>query len=106
MRYPTNLAFGFISTGLRHICGITTIGMGYCWDPEDGDPIRVTAPVGFTSISTGGSHFCAVGGPNRGYCWGSNWNGRLGTDHGLNSNVAAATPVLGQLPPQGGSSEP
>ena len=82
--------------GIQYICGVTTIGMGYCWDMEDGDPTRVLAPFAFASISTGGSHFCGVGGPSRGYCWGSNWNGRLGADDGINSNVPAPVPVLGQ----------
>ncbi len=98
VRLPTNLAWGVFSMGFEKICGITTIGIAYCWDLYDGEPIRVLAPVPFSSISTGASHFCALGGTNTAYCWGNNWNGRLGTDHGINSTVPDATQVLGQMP--------
>jgi alpha-tubulin suppressor-like RCC1 family protein len=113
-------AFTSISSGNNSSCGLTLVGVAYCWgDNRNGVlgngmsntpskiPVAVAAPKGdsiltFSSISVGGGfaseHVCGLTLKGKAYCWGSNKHGELGNPSVLSSNVplAVVTPQNGK----------
>jgi alpha-tubulin suppressor-like RCC1 family protein len=94
-----SLAFGAISAGEAHSCGITTNGDAYCWGSNDSGrlgigttdaqslvPVAVTGGLRFRSIDVG-DHSCGVTTANAVYCWGPGASGRLG--NGSTANQVA-----------------
>jgi alpha-tubulin suppressor-like RCC1 family protein len=97
-------AFGSISAGRFHTCGVTTGGDALCWgtnrsgelgdgnSPTDSDiPILVQSALMFESIGAGAFHSCGVVTSGGAYCWGSNSSGELGNGNGP---ADSDTPVL------------
>lgn len=94
-RVPTavagNLTFASLSAGGDHACGVTTVGVAYCWgDNEHGQlgdgttteresPVRVATDARFRSVSAGLLHSCALAMDGRAYCWGNNTWGAVGS---------------------------
>jgi alpha-tubulin suppressor-like RCC1 family protein len=97
------LAFGQVSGGEYHTCGVTTDNQAYCWgynqwgqlgDGTDTGPELCTGAVGpfpcstrpvlvagghrFRQVSAAGFHTCGVTTDYRVYCWGPNSAGQLG----------------------------
>jgi alpha-tubulin suppressor-like RCC1 family protein len=80
-----------ISTGLGHVCGITTDSSAYCWGSNQlgqlGDgttqdhsiPTRVAWSGSLKEIVTGVAHTCALQDNGDPLCWGSNQVGTLGS---------------------------
>lgn len=79
------LRFREISLGGDQACGVTAIGVGYCFGSRNSNrPAAVvvssgmTPTVPFASIDTGHSHACGLSDSLVAYCWGNTGNGRLG----------------------------
>ena len=106
-RVATSLRFISITAGGPHSCGLTAIGIAYCWGAnshgELGDggvephftPARVVGDLRFVQIVAGGSHTCGLTSAGTAYCWGANNVGQLGD--GTLINRASPTPVAGSL---------
>ena len=93
-RTPTNPAvepveaaggesFSTLSLGRQHTCGLTPAGAAYCWGQHQGgrlggdqkndplgDPVLVSATLGFTSIDARDEATCGSGDDGGLYCWG------------------------------------
>lgn len=105
-RYPApvlgGLAFGMVSAGEEHSCGITTTGDAYCWgDNSRGQlgtgtagpwlaPAPVAGSLTFRWIGAGAFHTCALGTDGVAYCWGANDEGQVGDS----STIDRPTPVI------------
>lgn len=100
--------FVAISAGVIHTCGVTALGVGYCWGRNSGGllgdgnagtdshfPVAVAGGLRFESISAGITHTCGVTVGGAGYCWGLNELGQLGDGTLSDSDVPA--PVAGLL---------
>lgn len=84
------LVFKDITAGEAHSCGLTALGVLYCWGSNaagqlgDGTltsrsaPVPVSGGLVFRSVSAGDQHTCAVTTTNIAYCWGDNQFGQLG----------------------------
>jgi alpha-tubulin suppressor-like RCC1 family protein len=107
----TEMAFGQVSAGQFHACGVTTDNQAYCWglntsgqlgvgtntgpegctngigttSPCSTRPVLVAGGHRFRQLSAGANHTCAVTTDYRAYCWGS---GGIG-----NGTVESLTPV-------------
>ena len=89
---PAPLELASISAGATHTCGLTPLGVAYCWghnaDGQLGDgtqvdraaPTRVGGSDGptFVAIATGFAHTCGIRSGGAMYCWGRNSSGQLG----------------------------
>ncbi len=86
--------FVLLVAGWRHTCGVTTMGVTYCWGLDDdgqlgGDslsvpcgevgeggqpcrrtPVRVGGEGTFTRLAAGRSHTCGLDAQGRAWCWG------------------------------------
>jgi len=102
-RIPTRLdatpRFQSVSVGLVHACGLSTIGVAYCWgvasewaySPRfystigfEPSPIPQHEAVHFESLDVGGNFVCGVTESGTGHCWGNNSFGNLGCgDYGV-----------------------
>ena len=82
---------GKIAAGGAHACGLTRLGVAYCWgnnshgqvgaDTTEEDvtqPMPVQGGHLFVDIEPGNEHTCGLTAEGVAYCWGSNWNGQLG----------------------------
>jgi alpha-tubulin suppressor-like RCC1 family protein len=101
VRVVGGLAFGSVSAGQSHTCGVTTDHLAYCWgenffgqlgtgddsgpdtclylgDTCSGRPVRVVGGLAFSEVSAGVSHTCGVATTGNVYCWGDNEFGQLG----------------------------
>ncbi|HEY8795081.1 MAG TPA: hypothetical protein VIM15_09075, partial [Gemmatimonadaceae bacterium] len=101
-----------IAAGTRFVCGIISLGRGYCWGLDnDGqlgaaadslcfqesslggtlpcslNPQRFGSDIAFADVSAGESSACGVATDGRAYCWGTNVLGELG-----NGNTASGPP--------------
>jgi alpha-tubulin suppressor-like RCC1 family protein len=95
------LAFGTVSAGQDHTCGVTRGPAAYCWgDNQVGQlgagtstgpelcsfgtacstqPVAVVRASNVAAISAGGRHTCALAPVGAAFCWGWNLDGQLGT---------------------------
>ncbi len=85
-----SITFTALSLGEYHTCGLSELGVIYCWGANSsgqlgdattvgrGTPAVVAAPVGIVAVTAGWSHACALGPTGRAYCWGDNFVGQLG----------------------------
>ena len=102
------LSFGSVSAGVSHTCGVTTVGVAYCWGRNDSGelgtgsgtaslvPARVVSALTFTAVSAGGMFTCGIATGGAAYCWGDNiWN-ELGGG-GLASQKMTPVAVSGNL---------
>ncbi len=72
-----DLRFRSISSGLRHTCGVTSEGTGYCWGAEllgmiggSDRPVDIWPGSRWLAIESGGSHACGNVEDGLVYCWG------------------------------------
>ena len=82
------IGFGAVGRGIT--CGISELGLAYCWgDNEYGElgdgthvsrstPTKVASDLTFESIAVGAAHVCGLS-QARVFCWGANDRGQLGT---------------------------
>jgi len=92
--------------GPGHSCGLTGVGVAYCWGANSfgqlGDsttssstvPVGVVSGLTFTSISVSNVHTCGVTTSGVAYCWGNNSQGQLGD--GTMTGSSTPVKVLGQ----------
>ena len=97
-----NLAFTLLAAGGGHTCGLTTLGVAYCWGANDrgqvGDrsttdrpnAVMVEGGLTFVSLSAGGSHTCGLTAAGTAYCWGGNFYGQLGDGDTAESHLPVA----------------
>ncbi len=96
-------AWSRVSAGITHSCGVTTIGVGYCWgiggfgklgNNDTATALTPSAVSGghtWTQIEAGTSnHTCGVTNIGVGYCWGYNNYGQLGNGSTLTTWVPSA----------------
>jgi hypothetical protein len=100
--------FTTLSSGSRHICGITPSGTGLCWGNgtngrlgtgdvlNRSEPTPVAGGRAFRSVAAGTWHTCAVTTAGDAFCWGQGRLGVLGT--GSTSNTLLPAPVAGNHP--------
>ena len=105
------LAFAALTAGPMHVCGVTGLGVAYCWGKADegglgngtGTPVIATTPVAvsgglsFAMLSAGGTydgHSCGVTTDGAAYCWGRNFEGQLG--NGMTTASGVPVKVAGQ----------
>jgi alpha-tubulin suppressor-like RCC1 family protein len=91
--------FAALFLGRRHSCGVTSVGVAYCWGEnvygELGDgttansltPVAVAGGLTFASVSPGNYHTCGLTTGGVAYCWGYNGSGQLGNGATANSSV-------------------
>lgn len=94
------LAFGMVTAGELHTCGLTTDGEAYCWGAGhlaqlgtsvalgpctewtttscSTAPIAVAGGVRFVALDAGQYHTCGLTASGEAYCWGFNAAGELG----------------------------
>lgn len=103
-------AFGELSAGTLHTCGLTTGAEVYCWGGDhlgqvgDGGgvtaygitPVRVALDRSVASLSAGAWHTCAVTMAGEAFCWGSNITGQLGD--GSTANRDRPVAVASEIP--------
>jgi alpha-tubulin suppressor-like RCC1 family protein len=90
-------AFAALVAGNQHTCGLTEVGVAYCWgDNYSGQtgcsPLTYgtaptsPCPVGghhrFTQLTAGDWHTCGLTSTGTAYCWGDNFYGQLGNPAG------------------------
>ena len=102
VRVAGGLSFATITAGTARTCGITTVGVGYCWGDGrrgalgNGDTVNSAVPVpvagglSLATISMGLQHACGLMTSGAAYCWGYNGDGELGTG---TTSFYSATPV-------------
>jgi hypothetical protein len=102
-------SWSVIDTGGNDTCGITTLGVGYCWGSNgngsgaDGNggtsendvPALVTGSHTWAQISEGANHTCGLTTAGVAYCWGTNGAGEVGD--GTTSSRSNPTAVSGGL---------
>ncbi|HYC51187.1 MAG TPA: Ig-like domain-containing protein [Gemmatimonadaceae bacterium] len=99
-------AWGSISGGTNHTCGVITTGAGYCWgsngNGELGDdnqptassqPVQVAGTLTFDRIDAGAGFSCGRTTNSGAYCWGTNGNGQLGSP-GTNGSKRTPTQII------------
>ncbi len=91
------LTFTQLSAGSRHVCGVASGGVAYCWGwdshgqvgdsvaalqcygtPCDTTPTRVAGGLQFSQLSAGQWHTCGLTTSGQAYCWGNSTYGQLG----------------------------
>lgn len=85
-----DLSFDAISSGHNHSCGLTNIGIAYCWGRNQtgklgtGTLISSSSPVtiwsgvrDFQGLRAGDTHSCGLDIQGRGWCWGGNSFGEV-----------------------------
>jgi alpha-tubulin suppressor-like RCC1 family protein len=103
------LRFAVVRSGAFHSCGLTEVGLAYCWGDNDsgelgsgvvGTTLRPVAVQGlpvFASISPGVSFTCARTGSGVASCWGANFSGQLGLGAADDEPHPAPAPVATAL---------
>jgi alpha-tubulin suppressor-like RCC1 family protein len=98
-----SVSFTSVSTGFVHTCGISAVGLAYCWGANGAGqlgigiaqiarvPTAVATATRFTSISAGEFHTCAIAVDASASCWGLNSVGELGA--GIPFGEMRNTPV-------------
>jgi alpha-tubulin suppressor-like RCC1 family protein len=86
-------ALSSLTVGADHACGLTAVGIAYCWGDGhggalgNGDTVQVGTPtlvsgsLVFISLSAGADYTCGVTTQNVPFCWGHGIDGQLGTGH-------------------------
>ena len=84
----TALAFTSMGTGVVHTCGLTNVGLAYCWGfartvgvntvVDQLTPVLVSGGRTLTSMSVGELHSCGIRADGTGFCWGQGDSGQLG----------------------------
>ncbi|MFL5495998.1 MAG: RCC1 domain-containing protein [Gemmatimonadales bacterium] len=94
------LAFGRISAGSNHSCGVNGSNVAYCWGLNDSGelgintsegpetcagvsdcstrPVRVVGGLSFRGVTAGGGYTCGATTADVAFCWGTNNLGQLG----------------------------
>jgi alpha-tubulin suppressor-like RCC1 family protein len=84
-----------ITAGADHTCGLTAVGIAYCWGDGRGGalgtgdtviaatPAEVAGSLVFTSLSGGADYSCGVTVGGVPFCWGHGTSGQLGTEDTL-----------------------
>ena len=97
------LVFASVSAGQIHSCGLTTVGVPYCWGDnvfgEIGDGTKLERLTPFVamggrtlaSLSAGDLHNCGRATAGVAYCWGDNSSGQLGSGDTTGRTSAIAT---------------
>src|SRR5439155_966393 len=105
--------FATITAGTARTCGITTVGVGYCWGDSrrgplgTGDtvnsaptPVPVAGGLSFKALTAGFAQTCALTLAGTAYCWGVATAG-LGVDTTSGcfraTRCTTPTPVVGGL---------
>ena len=103
------LTFTTIVAGWLHSCGITTLGVVYCWGGNANGqlgigavdstlhrtPTAISSVDRFIQLSLGATQTCGITTDHRAMCWGENGTGQLGD--GTRTVRASPTPVAGGL---------
>ncbi len=110
-----NPSFAQLTAGARHSCGLTTVGVAYCWgddalgqlgtggsSQDSAVPVAVdTSAIGnpsFAQLTTGQFHTCGLTTTGVAYCWGYDYKGQLGDGGARNDSqepVAVDTSGIG-----------
>ena len=93
-----NVALGFaaLSPGVWDTCGLTTLGVAYCWGLVSGMttnssvPVPMSGGLTFATLTGDMGHTCGVTTGGATYCWGVNFQGQLGNG----TFTSSAVPVL------------
>jgi len=106
--FEVTLDFAAISAGFWTTCGLTTLGLAYCWGHNDEGavgngasgpivprPVPVSGGRSYTRIDVGFEFTCAVTPSLTADCWGRNAAGQLGD--GSTMTRTSPTPVAGAL---------
>ncbi len=107
VRVFTDVKFLSVEVGGAHTCGVTSLGIAYCWGlPGDGQigtgltgnqpwptPDSVRGGHEFRELSAGDSHTCGATPGGKAYCWGAGAFGELG--HGQTSSSPTPVEVSG-----------
>lgn len=94
------LRFASVSAGAEHACGLTGVGIPYCWGSrtpgfEGPSPRALNGSVSLLSLTSSGLHTCGLNDLGAAYCWGENSRGQLGD--GTRSDRGQPVLVLGGL---------
>ena len=99
----TSLTFTSLAAGSAETCGLTALGVAYCWgDNSPGVttgtaiPTPVPGTFVFASLTAGSWFTCGLVG-GKAYCWGYNGNGQLGDGGPVNLIPTIPTAVLTSL---------
>lgn len=97
---------GMIAAGSSHACGLTRLGVAYCWgnnssgqtgadttDAKVMQPMPVQGGHLFVDVEAGVDHTCGLTSEGITYCWGSNYNGQLGYTGNLGEYNYTKVPV-------------
>ncbi len=91
-------AFGALSAGAAHACGIASGGVAWCWGSagsalghgQGAGPAPVDTTMRFDRIAASTAHTCGIASDGSAWCWGTGTAGQLGDGLGADSTAPVA----------------